>query len=157
MKWLLALAVLAVAAIGIWFSLNGDKQTVKTVEKTPAGEVNEIEVTKTDITQNGTTNLPVGFPSDIPVEANNLTESFRAAYQSRGIVQYSVSYTSLKTRDSLWDAYSSYMNGAGYAVDKTGTSKSLGQISGTKNGDSLSVVLSNHGGLTLVQINYVER
>lgn len=101
--------------------------------------------------------LPAGFPRDIPVEEVNVTESYRAVYTENRAAQYTVSYTSNKSRDSLWDTYNSFMKGAGYAIETTGTSKSQGQLMGNKDNDTLSVIISARTGMTLVQINLLDR
>lgn len=158
MKWLGALLVVIILlSAWFWISTQPKTTTTKTDIRTSDGNVTSVEVTKTDIAGGSTSNLPAGFPNNIPVETNNLTESFRAAYKSRNIVQYSVSYTSARSRDALWDTYSEFFNSSGYTVDKTGTSRSLGQLSAALDNDSISVVISGHNGLSLVQINYVER
>ncbi|MBX4198871.1 hypothetical protein KW800_01180 [Candidatus Parcubacteria bacterium] len=159
MKLLATLVLLLLMFIGAWLYLReGDKTTVVQTAVI-GGETTEtkVEVTKTDITQNGLSSLPVGFPSDIPVEVSNITESYRAAYQGKGLVQYTVSYTSEKSRESLWNSYSEFMNKSGYTIDKGSSSKSLGQIYGVKGIDSLSIIISVRGGLSLVQINLLDR
>ena len=148
--------VVVVIGVAWYFLMPVPAATPVKVKQVNSG-VAEVEVTKTDIAQNGISKLPVGFPKDIPVEVPNISESYRAVYASRGVTQYTVSYTSLKTREALWTTYSDFMNSAGYAVDKENSSKSLGQITGTKDNDTLSVVLSTHGGLSLAQLNFLDR
>lgn len=116
-----------------------------------------VEVVKTSIAETGGSKLPVGFPKEIPVEASNISESYRAVYASKGVTQYTVSYTSLEKREELWMLYSDFMQSTDYEVDTNVSSKSLGQITGTKNNDTLSAVVSVHGGLSLVQLNFLDR
>ena len=161
MKFLSILIVGLVFLGGVWyFLMTRSMDTVSDLEPgTSMTEVEKgIEVTKTDITQAGISKLPTGFPSAIPVEAPNVTESYRTVYKERGVTQYTVSYTSLKSRDALWDIYNDYMRSANYTLDTSATSKSLGQISGTTaNNDTLSIIISARSGFTLVQISFLDR
>jgi hypothetical protein len=153
--FLLIAAIITAAGI-VYFSRPG----AETGEmQTPADSESEVEVrvSKTDITQNGVSKLPSGFPKDIPVEVANITESYRATYSEKGITQYTVSYTSQESRDSLWDLYNNYLKTAGYTVDTRASSKSQGQITGVKNNDTLSTVISSRGNVTFVQINLLDR
>lgn len=156
MKALSLIALVAIIAVGAWFFLREARPEASAPIAAPVTEDKNIEVTETKPAETGRS-VPLGFPESIPVETNNITESLRVAYKEQGVTQYTVSYTSVKSRESLWDSYSSYMNKAGFAVDKASSSKSLGQLSGTKGSDTLSIVVSDHGDVTLVQINYLER
>ncbi|MEK7194411.1 MAG: hypothetical protein AAB660_01845 [Patescibacteria group bacterium] len=156
---LLGLVVVVVVALGLWFGIREIKKA--NLETIPEGAVtaekkNTVEVTKTDITKTGS-KLPQGFPSDIPVETVTAGESYKAQYSDIGMTQYTVSYTSKKSKDEIWTIYNDYMNGAGYAVDKVSSSKSLGQISGTKQNDIFSAIVSSYNGISLVQLSYQDR
>src|SRR5258705_215550 len=146
MKLLSGLLILGIVIMLAWFYLSGAKDATNSgplqALQTVTGQ--KIEVTKTDITQNGVSKLPVGFPPSIPMEAANITESYRTVYKEQGATQYSVSYTSLKGKDTLWDLYSKYLADAGYTVDKNASSKAMGQILGQKGSSSLSVIVSAH-------------
>ncbi|MBX4195881.1 hypothetical protein KW796_02950 [Candidatus Parcubacteria bacterium] len=158
MKWF-SLLVAFIVILVAWYFIAGngsDRAPDGTTSVTTKGEQGEVTVTNTDIAQNGVSRLPVGFPKGIPVEVPNITESYRVAFNSRGITQYSVSYTSVKTKDALWDLYSAFMKSSGYDIDK-GSSKSLGQISGTKNNDSLSIVISSNSSVSMVQLSLLDR
>jgi hypothetical protein len=149
MKLLALLAAAAIVIGGAWYlAARPSARESATPEVAIVSEEakKEIEVTKTDITQSGVSKLPVGFPSDIPVEVSNIR-----------VIQYTVSYTSFKSKDALWTTYSDFMKSAGFEIEASATSKSLGQISGTKDGDSLSIVVSSHSGVTLAQINLLDR
>ena len=160
MKVLSIIVGVAIILGGVWYLL----MTVPKVTPIDTEGLNvvseqkpEVEVTKTDLNQGGTSKLPAGFPTKIPVEIANITESYRALYANRGVTQYTVSFTSLKSRETLWNIYSDFMKSDGYKIDATATSKSAGQVSGDKDNDTLSIVISVRGGLSLVQINLLDR
>lgn len=161
MKILSILIGLVLVGSGSWYLLNrdvsGSNQNIATSTGENGAKVPEVVVEKVDVAQTGS-KLPAGFPSSIPVEVINVIESYKAVYAERGVTQYTVSYTSVKGRDALWDVYNSYMKGAGYVVDTTSSSRSGGQIIGTLDEeDTLSVILSNRSGATLVQISLIDR
>lgn len=160
MKLLSIFVGVVVIIAGVWYFLMTRPITpVANLEPKILTEENvAVSVTKPDISASSVSKLPAGFPTSIPVETANITESYRAVYNERGVTQYTVSYTSLKTRDALWDAYSSYMKGAGYTLDTGTTSKTSGNISGTNaSNDTLSVILSSRSGTTLVQMSLLDR
>lgn len=156
MKALSLIVGIIIVGGAAWFFFGREPEAASEPIVTPVEVDKNIEVIETDIAETGQA-VPLGFPESIPVESNNITESVRVAYKEQGVTQYTVSYTSMKSRESLWDLYSGYMGKAGFTVDKTTSSKSLGQLSGNKGNDTLSVAISDHGGVALVQLNYLER
>ncbi len=159
MKNLLLGLVIVVVALGAWLGIREIKRAkLEAIPKevVTTEEKNSVEVTKTDITKTGS-KLPQGFPSDIPVETVTTGESFKAVYSDIGMTQYTLSYTSKKTKDQIWTIYDDYMKEAGYVVDKLSSSKSLGQISGTKQNDILSAIISSYNGTSLVQLSFQDR
>lgn len=159
----LSLLVLVVVALGLgWYFVSNrvpapiDDVGGEVVKDENTKEINGVLVTEASLADTGS-KLPAGFPRDIPVEQINVTESYRAVYEERGATQYTVSYTSNKSRDALWDTYNSYLKSAGYSIDTTSTSKSQGQIMGSRENDTLFIIISARSGLTLVQINLLDR
>lgn len=159
MKIISSILIVLVAVLGGWYLLANDErgELPNNEEVSSIADTKEITVVNTNLTETGS-KLPAGFPESIPVEIANILESYRVVYNERGVTQYTVSYTSVKSRDSLWDAYNSYMKGNGFTVDTSISTKSGGQISGTNTaGDTLFVVLSVRSGSTLVQISLLDR
>jgi hypothetical protein len=162
-KFLVALVVVVLVLGGAWYfmmqsanvSAPADNDSNGTSSQPTTQE--EVIVTKVDTAEPGVSKLPAGFPSGVPVEQANVSESYRVVYSERGVTQYTVSYTSLKGRDALWDIYNDYLKSAGYSVDSGLTSKNQGQISGNKDGDSLSVIISQRNGVSFVQLNLLYR
>src|SRR5579872_1583031 len=140
-KILLALLALLVVAL-VWFVVKKviiGTAPVETPTATTTQKPNSnIQVTKTDITQNGTSKLPAGFPPSIPVDVQTISDSYKAFYKSLNTTQYTVSYTSKQTPSDLWALYETYLTKAGYKIDERNSSRNAGQISGSLNNNSLS-------------------
>jgi len=155
----LVLIVLILGAGWFYFSAKAPQTDIReeAVVEEETEDINGVKVTQANIAETGTSRLPAGFPKDIPVEEVNVIESYRAVYTEQNVTQYTVSYTSTKSRDALWDMYNSFMKSAGFSLDTSASFKSLGQISGSKGSDGLSIVLSARSGLTLVQVSYLDR
>lgn len=155
MKFILPLLVLLVIiGGGAYLYSHKTVEAPASITETPSSS-QSTKIIETDLT--GANKLPAGFPSDIPVEMANVTESYAGQYQSLNATQYSVSYTSKQAAGTLWDSYSAFMSQSGYTINPKATSKSVGQISGTKNGDTLSVVISSHNGTSLVHLSYLDK
>jgi hypothetical protein len=128
--------------------------SVKTTPATSSNPSNSVAVTNATAEKN----LPTGFPSIIPVEKANITESYKAVYKNHNnATQYTISYTSKSSVAALWDTYADFLRKEGYVLDKLATDKNLGTISGTKGDNTLSVVLSRHDKVSLVQLNLLYR
>lgn len=156
MKFIVPVLVLALVVLGGWlYSRESGSSPQATEQEVTTAVSNGVQVTKTDTSKSGS-KLPEGFPEDIPVEAANIKDSYRAFYEKVRATQYTVSYISKLSKDALWKTYSDYMNSENYTVDPT-SSRSLGQISGVKGDDSMAVVITANSGVTLVQIVYLDR
>ncbi len=156
-KSFFALVVLAGAVLVLFLALNKEAEAPQDqviVENVVRGD--GVTVAKTDVTKSGS-KLPQGFPNDIPVELVNVIDSYKAFYEKVQATQYTVSYTSDRDREDLWNMYSKFMNDSGYRIDVAQTSRGLGQISGAKGDDSLSVVVTSSNGVSLVQLSYLDR
>jgi hypothetical protein len=160
-KFLSLLVVVALVLGAGWFMLRNNApepiaEIIEEVEDDPnTVDVNGVLVTQANIRDSGL-KVPAGFPASIPIEQANVTESYRAVYTEHNAVQYSVSYTSVKSKDALWDMYNSYLKSEGYLAEQ-GTSKSQGQHIATKDGDTMSIVISTRGGSSLVQLSLLVR
>ncbi|MDB5194632.1 MAG: hypothetical protein JWN50_646 [Parcubacteria group bacterium] len=156
------LLVLIIVGGYYWYaSRNSGSQpaVVSTATTTPTatGPAAGVEVAKTDLTPGVLTKLPAGFPASIPVEQATITESYKAVYTEHGVTQYTVTYTSTKTKDALWKIYTDFGTAQGYKINATSTDKTKGVLDLQKGNNELNAVITAQGGSTLVQLNYVER
>lgn len=155
------LLVLSVLVLTYLYKRGSDYPPANTENNSPQGEVEgsgeKVEVTQTNITGGGTSKLPEGFPAGIPVETINIKESYKVDYNDRGVTQYTISYSSMKSIDDVWTIYFDFMNKERYMIDMDATSRSSGQITGFLGNDSLSIVISAQNGGTLVQMNLLAR
>lgn len=161
---LIALLVLLILAAGyFWFTKqNTYKPTTtatETVSKTTTVKPKEnVDVKQTDLNVSNTeAKLPSGFPTNIPVEISGIFESYSAVYKDHGVTQYTVGYNSSASKDSKWDEYKTFMTKEGYKFDENSTSKSKGVLSGTKDSNSLLIVVSEKENKTVVQISLLSR
>jgi hypothetical protein len=156
-KLLSALVIAGILVLAVIFVLNRGEEA--SLDKTPIESVvkkDGVTVAKTDVTKSGS-RVPQGFPSDIPIESINVIDSYKAFYEKVQATQYTVNYTSDRDREDLWNMYSKFMNDSGYRIDVAQTSRGVGQISGAKGDDSLSVIVTSSNGISLVQISYLDR
>lgn len=156
----LAIGVFVVAILGgSWFIYTkyGSKQRVLPTSDFVFDKENDMKFVKTDVVKTGGSKLPVGFPADIPVESGAIEDSYKGQFSNVKATQYTVSYTSPKTKTDLLALYNKYMTDNGYTIQPQPTSQTILQTSGYKGNDSLSVVISSQKGISLVQISYVDR
>lgn len=119
------------------------------------GGAQRIKVEKVPIVD-GFSSLPVGFPADIPTESFAILEG-ATTYHLNGLAkQFSVSYLSAKTMAEKYAEYKNYMTRVGYTVTEEGdTASRVRALFGEKDGNKLSVVISQSRGETLVQVAYL--
>ena len=145
---LIAILILAFIVVIVFKSdkIFGPEQELKT----PTTEENVV--IENEINKN---TPPEGFPSSIPVEADNFIENLKSTYIDRGAVQYTVSYISEKSTSDLYDIYFEYLNDYDYEIEAN--DKSAGFLYGTKNKNDLSVVVSSSNDKSTVQIAFLVR
>jgi hypothetical protein len=120
--------------------------------------VSDVKVTTAQMnTTTSTLSLPVGFPTNIPVEVLNITESYTAEYKSAGFVQYTITYTSDKTVASKWLEYKDFLTKAGYTLGKEGTNQAQGTVYGKKGMDEMSVLVATQNKKTTVHISVLQK
>jgi hypothetical protein len=105
----------------------------------------------------GVISVPDGFPPDIPLEKDKILESSTTRYPKQSLRQLSVSYQSLEPVAQKYMEYKNYMGLAGYSLKEEEPIAPTKVISGTKGDSNLSVVISNSGGRTLVQLSYLSK
>ena len=156
-KLLLALLIVGLLILGTFLAINRGEDTTR--DDTPIESVvkkDGVTVAKTDVTKSGS-KVPQGFPKDIPVESVNVTDSYKVFYEKVQVTQYTVNYTSDRDREDLWNMYSKFMNDSSFRIDVAQTSRGVGQISGARGDDSLSVIVTSSNGVSLVQLSYLDR
>lgn len=105
--------------------------------------------------------LPEGFPSNIPVEKNNLIESVKITYTEQKSVLYSVSFNSARQPEELYAQYKDFLSTKnGFAIDNQVKTVERMAFQATKTGtkDNLSVTITPGVQRTnLVQISYTSK
>jgi hypothetical protein len=152
---LTALLILLVAIGGyLWLT----KGTYHPKFTTEVGEKQKVLVERSQPIDGDTVDLPTEFPAGIPVEADNVFESYKSDYQGKHVMQYTVSYTSSKSADELWTIYDKYMKSAKYDTANPATSKDKGTIYGLLDNKGLAVTIASNGDKTnTVRLNYFVR
>lgn len=100
---------------------------------------------------------PAGFPQDIFLESGEIVESATTYYPSQNATQLSVSYLSSGTIEGKYNEYRNYMQQAGYNLTEGGTGTQIRTLSGTKNSNSLSVIIKNEGNKTIIELSYLSK
>lgn len=147
-------AIIVIAGILVFLRSSSQKPQMQP-QKFSSENVN---VSKVDLaTATGDARLPVGFPTNIPVELNNISESTTLAYPERGATLYSVSYTSAKQPEEIYTEYGDYLKSNKFNIGiNTKTAQQMMYQASTST-TSISVVITPHPGGTMVQIAYVVR
>jgi hypothetical protein len=147
----LAVIVILIAAYFLWGSSN------KQVGQNSFSSENVI-VTPTNVaTATGEGKLPVGFPTDIPVEIANITESATLSYPDRKATLYSVSYFSTKQQEEIFATYGKFLADNGYKITNTDKSAAHMVYQATKDKNDITIVITPQPNRIMVQIGYVVR
>ena len=160
-----AAVILVVLVVGyVWFlgstkTQNNQTQNTQTTQVVQQAQPrSDVVVNSAQPTSTGKSlQLPAGFPTTIPVELANVTESFSAFYQTHNATQYTVTFTSAETISAKWDEYNAYMTKAGYVMNKTATNKSKGTLSGILAKDNLLVVITTENNKTTVHLTLLKQ
>ena len=144
--------VLAVIALGVILIGRGKTNV-------PSGKpASGVEVLRADLSPTSSSKLLPGFPSSIPVEKENITDSYKADYTKHGVIQYTVNFTSSRTKDALWNEYVNFLKNNNYSVDPGVTSKAQGYIKGTKGNTEFNAVIFDQGNQSyFLTLNYIVR
>lgn len=100
--------------------------------------------------------LPKGFPQNIPVEIDNLEESYSIDYEE-GVTQSVVSFYTATSADDAFFLYEYFMTEEGYDFGPSGKSPTDKTLRGSKNGNDLTVIVGTLNEGVFVQINYLNR
>jgi len=102
--------------------------------------------------------LPSGLSASIPVETKGIFLSDSKTYTDRSapVTVYTVNYTTTKSVSEKYGEYLTYMTKNGFVFSTNGKDKINHVLNGTKDGNTLLVVVTSSGGKTVVQLSYTE-
>ena len=159
-----AVVIIILVLVSVWF-MGRSKNPYTTPQATTTSDNttevkprSDVVVKQAEPTDTGKSlKLPAGFPTTIPVELANITESYSAFYQTHNTTQYTVSFISSESVGAKWDQYNAYMIQSGYTINKTSTIKSKGTLLGTKTGESLTIVITTQNNKTIVNLTLLKQ
>ncbi|KND48569.1 MAG: hypothetical protein AB200_02485 [Parcubacteria bacterium C7867-005] len=122
----------------------------------------KVLVQNTDLaTAEGENKLPAGFPKEIPVEINNITESVTLSYPERGATLYSVAYQSARGTSDLSNLYSKFIKDNNFILSNANDKLEKGETKmtflSTKNNDDLSITITKLATGNTIQISFLDR
>ncbi len=151
---LILVIIIALAYLGYSKYPNLFKKTNLPVEKTV---IEKIDFSKVE----NLGKLPEGFPSNIPVEKNNLTESTKITYTEQKTILYSVSFNSARQPEELYAQYKDFLSAKnGFVINNQVKTVERMAFQATKTGtkDSISVTITpGVQGANFIQISYVSK
>jgi hypothetical protein len=118
----------------------------------------KVRVEKIDIgNSSDTEKLPAGFPADIPVEFNNITDSQTLDYTDKKAKLYSITYVSARQFEELYAEYNRFFATNKYFVrTKTKTADRI-LFEAMQPEGSLTIIITPQSGKMMVQIAYLAR
>jgi len=157
----ISLVVVFLALLIVVYLIQGtfkDNEKAADQVSQPEGTKENVIVRETNLNEvSGRERLPIGFPTDVPVDTSAIVESFSANYPDRGVTQSTVSFSSNKSQAALFSEYATFMTNTGYDFGQSGKNENLKTLFGTKDGNDLLIVFPINNSVTSVQITYVER
>jgi hypothetical protein len=111
------------------------------------------------LTAEGAERLPVGFPSDIPVEVGGAYESYAMDYEDRGVKQYTVSFVASESFEAAYRLYADYLSQNGFISERDLVFRNQNPetLYGTRDNDDISIVITQNDERVDVQISYLDR
>ncbi|PIP87401.1 hypothetical protein COW81_00435 [Candidatus Campbellbacteria bacterium CG22_combo_CG10-13_8_21_14_all_36_13] len=153
--------VVALIVFYFFIAKNTQIDTTQEDQQQEQQDVNDVEISLNQVdvenVENEADKLPEGFPTDIPVELSNITESYSTDYKDAGFVQKSLVYTSEKGVAWLFSEYEKFMKDNGYEITDSTTDDGYAYLYGSKEGDDLSLVFEGADGSTIVSVTYLDR
>lgn len=143
--------VIAILIVGYMFFWKGDG-----LYREP-GLKGESEVIYTDLNSETVSKIPAGFPVAVPVEEQNIKESYKINYFDEGITQYTLAFNTDLSEEEIWKLYSDMFLAVGYTQDSDKTSEDKGVLTGWRSGNKLNVTISQYDNQRYVTINFIER
>jgi len=150
--------IIVLALVAFWYVQQG-KSMLTGGATTQKFSSDNVKVSQVDLSNaSGTNKLPNGFPTDIPVELANITDSSTLSYPEHNTILYTVSYMSTYPSEQLYAEYVAYLKQANYIVAQT--LKLPAQISiqaGSSKGSLLTVITPQATGGAEVQLAFTVR
>ncbi len=116
-------------------------------------EVNTIETKSLE----GSARLPAGFPTDTPVELQNITASETITYTDRAAVLSNVTYTSEKQLEELFVMYKEYFTKAKYNIISTNKLPTRMFLVAVKENNEITITITPNGPRSSVLVSLVTR
>lgn len=113
-------------------------------------------VTQTDL-ETSLTKIPTGFPDSIPVQGENVKESYKVDYEAEKVTQYTVAFSSELTQEEVWKTYADLFLSLGYASGEGDIDEGKGVMKGYRDGNKLNIAVSPYDTGSYVTINFIER
>src|SRR3989338_5594910 len=147
--------VLLLAVFGSLLYFNSTEYKLKRIKNTVENvSTNQIDLT----TAKGMDKVPPAFPKDIPIDTDAITESYTMDYIDRNMTQSVVTYFASQSQGKLYNMYLGYMAEVGFKVRLSSrNSEKQGYLTGTKNNDTLSIIITPKDGMTEVRLVYLDR
>lgn len=145
----LVIGIVVIILLAVLFLLLGSSEAPQTgqegdvVGEENVGEPSEVPgvVNEVDLnTASGDAVRLEGFPSDVPVETDNVLDSFSIDYDN-GQREASIVYRSDASISELRDTYITYMQSAGYSVEQDDVTEQDALLFGSQGNSSLSVAI----------------
>jgi len=112
------LAIIIVIGVVFWYVQQGKYVMTGVTPQKFSSE--NVKVTQVNVaTATGTSKLPNGFPTDIPVELANITDSSTLAYPEHNTTLYTVTYISTHPSEELYANYTAYLKKTNYTIGQT--------------------------------------
>ncbi|MDP2642040.1 MAG: hypothetical protein Q8P21_01995 [bacterium] len=148
--------VLLIVAIGyVFLKTSQSPANTPSLESGNATSQSGMVVVENTPAVNGAIPVPEGFPQSIPLEEGEIVESATTHYPDQNVRQLSLSYRSSKTMNQKYAEYKEYLNRTGYEIKEADANSPVKALFGTGRESNLSVVISNSGDSTLVQLSYL--
>ncbi|MFH1472817.1 MAG: hypothetical protein ABIF06_00160 [bacterium] len=115
------------------------------------------EVIYTDLNDPTVSKIPIGFPIAVPVEEQNIKESYKINYFDEGVTQYTVAFNTELSKEEIRKLYSDMFLAVGYTQDSEKVGKNENVLTGWRSGNKLNVAISDYDNMQYVTINFIER
>jgi hypothetical protein len=115
------------------------------------------EVTYTELNDPAVSKIPVGFPTTVPVEEQNIKESYKVNYLDAGMMQYVVGFNTEMSKEDIWKLYTDTFTAVGYATNDENMNEGKGTLTGYRDGNKLNIAISSYDSGSYVTINFIQR
>lgn len=110
--------------------------------------IENVAITNIDLeSQIGKDRIPSNFPTDVPVEPLEITESYEMSYPDRGVIVSIVVLETNREKSEIFESYKTSLNNQGYLVGETETNPEGGVLYLIKNGNNLVINIIDIAGV----------